>query len=81
LIAALSLLVAGFWLLRQGRPARYALVPAVFMLATTLAAFGWQMRETLAKADYLLTGVLGLLLALAGTALFDGLRALRLSRA
>lgn len=75
LIAALSLLIAGAWLMRQGRSALRVLLPAAFMLVTTFAAFAWQLRAALAQGDHLMTGVLGALLALVALALADALKA------
>jgi len=42
MIAALALFVATAWLVGRGRPSVYTLVPALFMLATSVSAFGWQ---------------------------------------
>lgn len=51
LVAGLALLVASCWLLRRGRPVKYTLIPALVMLATTVAAFGWQLKIALARRD------------------------------
>ncbi len=51
LIAALALIVISAWLLKRGKPVVYTLVPAVFMLVTTMAALGWQAYSYLLKAD------------------------------
>lgn len=42
LIAALGLMVVSAYLVGVKKPARYTLVPAIFMVCTTVAALGWQ---------------------------------------
>lgn len=48
LLAALALVVGSIWLLHKGRPVRYLLIPALFMLATSLT-----MLVRLLVKDYL----------------------------
>ncbi|MBK6899290.1 MAG: carbon starvation protein A, partial [bacterium] len=43
LVAALSLLVVSSWLVGLHKPRTATLVPALFMLATTIGALGWQI--------------------------------------
>ncbi len=50
LIAALALIVASAYLFRRGKPTVYTIVPAVFMLVTTMAALAWQAYSHLVKA-------------------------------
>jgi len=78
LIAALALLVITAYLLKRGKPTLYTLIPAVFMLVTTMAALGWQayghlVAAEVGKKDYVLgiaaLVLLGLALALAIMAL------------
>lgn len=76
LIGALSLLVAGLWLLRRGRPALAVLVPAALMLVTTFAAFAWQLYGAAREGDLVLAGLLAVLCALALSVVFDALGAL-----
>jgi len=80
LIAALALLVITAYLLKRGKPTCYTLVPAVFMLATTMAALAWQAYRYLflpAKRDYVLAAMAVVLLALAVTMAIQALRARR----
>jgi len=80
LIAALALLVITAYLLQRGKPTRYTLAPAVFMLATTMAALGWQAYGYLlvaAKRDYVLGSTAVVLLALAVVMAVQALRARR----
>jgi carbon starvation protein len=51
LVAALALLVVSSWLVARGRPRRATLLPALFMLATTVAALLWQTRGFLAAGS------------------------------
>ena len=44
LVAALSLIVVSSWLTARGRPRLATLLPAIFMLATTVCALLWQAR-------------------------------------
>jgi len=80
LIAALALLVITAYLLKRGKPTCYTLVPAIFMLVTTMAALGWQAYGYLcvaAKRDYVLGITAAVLLALAATMAIQALRARR----
>lgn len=45
LIAAVALFVVATWLMAVKRPTHYVLYPALFMVATTIAALGWQARQ------------------------------------
>jgi carbon starvation protein len=47
LLAALALLVVSCWLLQRGAWRRATLVPALFMLATTIGALLWQIYAAL----------------------------------
>jgi carbon starvation protein len=66
LLAALALLAVAAWLLIRGRKYFYALVPALFMVCTTIASLIILLRGYLAKGNYLLVGadVLMLLLSM-----------------
>jgi carbon starvation protein len=50
LVAALALIVVTAYLVKRGRPTRYTLIPAVFMLLTTCGALIWKAGVSL-KAD------------------------------
>jgi len=75
LVGALALLVVACWLVRRGRPAAAALIPAILMLITTLVALGLQLRTALETVDpmtgrvpvdgWILAGVCALLIGLA----------------
>jgi carbon starvation protein len=82
MLAALTLFVVGFWLLRARRPSVFAFVPMLFVLVMTSWAL---VRILLASARQAGTSVpalvnaiaSGALLALAACLLFTGLRRLR----
>jgi len=89
LIAALALLVGSCWLMRRGRNALYTLIPAVLMLATTLAAFAFQLYRALtrldpdsgaAAPDWFLAALVAVLIALAAVVFWEGLTALQKTR-
>jgi len=56
LIAALTLIVASSWLLARKKPAKFTVIPMIFMLVTTLGALGFKIVEyTKAKSNILLS--------------------------
>lgn len=65
LLAALGLLTVSAWLLLKGRRYAFALVPAVFMIVTTLASLVILLRGYIAQRNYILatTDVLMMVLA------------------
>ncbi|HPW18096.1 MAG TPA: carbon starvation CstA family protein [Candidatus Aminicenantes bacterium] len=65
LLAAMALLTASAWLLLRRRRNWYTLVPAVFMVVTTLVALGILLVNYIRDSRYLLIGADLLLLALA----------------
>lgn len=65
LVAALALVVITSWLLSQNRFIRYTLLPALIMLATTIAALGYQIIRYVKDKDFLLVTIASVLLALA----------------
>lgn len=65
LVAALALIVVSSWLVSRGKPRRITLLPALFMLATTVAALLWQAKGFLADGSGVLAGVSGGLALLA----------------
>jgi len=64
LVAALALLVLSCWLLARKKPTRYTLLPAIFMLVTTVAALVYQMVQYYQGGDYPLLTVSMVLLGL-----------------
>jgi carbon starvation protein len=42
LIAAVALFVIATWLMAMGKPTKFALYPAIFMIVTTIGALAWQ---------------------------------------
>jgi carbon starvation protein len=54
MLAALSLLAVTGWLLLRKRKTAFTLIPAVFMLATTLASLGILLKEYIQKKSYIL---------------------------
>ncbi len=79
LVGALALLVVSAWLLQNGRPRLPTLVPAILMLATTIAALAWQVWGALtqAKPDLFLAGLGIVLVVLALAVLREAVPALR----
>lgn len=61
LVAALALLVITCWLLGKGKSTRYSLIPALFMLGTSLSALILQAREYIKGGEYLLAGIAAIL--------------------
>lgn len=78
LIGALALLVITAYLLKRGKPVLYTLIPAIFMLVTTMAALVWQAYGYLVvpppdKREYVLGITALVLLALALVLAVQGL--------
>ena len=72
MLAALSLLAVSAWLLLRRRKAGFTIVPAVFMMATTLASLGILFVQYLKQKSWLLVGadVILFLLAIGVVAMF-----------
>lgn len=66
LVAALALFVLSCWLLSQGKPAKFTIFPAFFMLVTTLAALVFQAVKYFNSKDTVLFVVSIVLIVLAG---------------
>jgi carbon starvation protein len=47
LVAAFALFVVSAYLIGVRRPTRYTVIPAIFMLVTTMGALGWQAKQFL----------------------------------
>jgi carbon starvation protein len=79
LVAALTLLVLSCYLVARGRPKVYTIVPAIFMIVTTIAALTWQAGNFLLgdTPKYLLGIVSIILLILAVVVCFDAIRVFR----
>ena len=71
LIAALALFVVTIWLVGLKKPSRYTLIPAVFMLLTTVAALVVLALKYIPEGNYLLGGTSVLLLILAVLVVFE----------
>ncbi len=67
LVAALAFLVISSWLLMKNKPVRYALIPAAFMLVTSLAALIFQLTSYVKSREYTLIVIT---IVLIGAALF-----------
>ncbi|MFH1654998.1 MAG: carbon starvation protein A [Candidatus Omnitrophota bacterium] len=65
LVAALALLVVSCWLLARKKPTCYTLLPAIFMLITTIAAMLYQLSRYIQNSDYVLIGISIVLILLA----------------
>lgn len=65
MLAALSLLAISAWLMLRKKKARFTLIPAVFMMATTLASLAILFRQYWREKSYLLVGADILLFVLA----------------
>jgi carbon starvation protein len=68
LIAAFALMVITGYLMKRKKPTRYTVVPAVFMLVTTMAALIWQAYQNLlgAKEPNYVLGLTALILLALG---------------
>jgi carbon starvation protein len=67
LMAALALIVLSAWLFCKNKRIRYTIIPAIFMLITTVGALVYQMIRYWKEKDYIL---LGASFALIGLAVF-----------
>jgi len=79
LIAAIALIVISAYLLQRGKPTVYTVIPAIFMLVTTMAALAWQayvylLRPGEKKYPLGITAIV--LFALAAVLAYQGRKAL-----
>ena len=65
LLAALTLFVVSAWLITHGKKAVFTLVPAVFILVTTVASLWLLLKKYVAQDNFLLTGATVVLILLA----------------
>lgn len=77
LVAALVLFVVSAWLFTKGKPKKYTLWPAVFMLLTTIGALIWQVIHFYPQGKILLGTVGCILIILAGFMVFEVLKAMK----
>jgi len=73
LIAALTLIVITSWLLSTNRPIRYTFLPTIIMLATTIAALIFKIREYILNKYILLLVISIVLLILAFVVLYEAI--------
>jgi carbon starvation protein len=71
LVAALALIIVSAYLVGLKRPSKFTLVPACFMLFTTLAALLYQGFRFISGGKYLLGSVSAILILLALTIVYD----------
>ncbi len=71
LVAALALFVLSCWLMSKNKTTKFTLLPAFFMLITTVAALFFQMLGYFRQRDLLLLGVTILLMLLAGFMVYE----------
>jgi len=76
LVAAMALFVISSWLLAKKKTAKFTLVPAFFMLITTLSALVLQIRKYFKSGDSVLLFVTVILVILAGFMVYEVLVAL-----
>jgi len=77
LVAALALFVISCWLLAKKKPAKMVLIPAFFMLITTLASLVLQAIRYFNQKDTVLLVACGILIVLAGFMVYEVVTALR----
>lgn len=75
LLAALALITVSVWLLKRGKNALFTLVPAAFMIVTTVASLAYLLESKyLASGNMLLTAIAGTLMLLAAGIVLIALR-------
>ena len=79
LIAAVALMVCTTYLIAAGKPTKYTLYPAVFMIITTIAALAWQGYKflTAPEPNYLLGLTALILITLAIFVGTEGMKAMK----
>ncbi len=80
LLAALALLAVSVWLLKQGKHARFAMIPMFFMFAVTLTALGQLVWQNWRKGDWILTVSGMMLFGLAVILALEGYQSVRRER-
>lgn len=74
LIAALTLIVITSWFLSKSKLIRYTLIPAIFMLATTMGALVFKIKEYLKDGQNILLFIAAALFLSAIFVLYEALR-------
>ena len=79
LIAAVALFVIATWLMARGKPVKFALYPAIFMIVTTIGALAWQSYRfyTQPEANVFLGTAAVFLIILALFVGYEGMASLR----
>lgn len=79
LIAAVALFVIATWLMAMGKPTKFALYPAIFMIVTTIGALAWQSYRfyTQPEPNVLLGTAAAFLIILALFVGYEGMATLR----
>mgnify|MGYP005627940241 CR=1 FL=1 len=79
LIAAVALFVIAAWLMARGKPIKFALYPAIFMIVTTIGALAWQSYRfyTQPEANVFLGTAAVFLIILALFVGYEGMASLR----
>lgn len=74
LVAALALFVAAAWLLSRNKPVRYVIIPAFFMLVTTVAALVYLLLQFIGQGKVTLTIIALALLILSAFMVYEVIR-------
>ncbi|MBI1976343.1 MAG: carbon starvation protein A [Candidatus Omnitrophica bacterium] len=77
LLAALSLIAVSIWFYRAGRKTRYTLIPAFFIIVTTIASLGVLLQNYWKSKNWILITADALLLLLSIGVILAALRSLR----
>ncbi len=77
LLGALAFLAIAVWMVRQGKSARFAFYPMIFMFCVTLTALAQLVYQNAHKGDWVLAIAGALLLILAVFLAVEGLRSVR----
>ena len=80
LVAALALLVITIWLLLQKKPVFYTLIPAIFVLITTVGALCFNSVKFYQHKDYLLLAIAVALIILAFLVLIEAIEVFKKRR-
>jgi len=80
LLAALAFLTIAVWMVRQGKSAKFAFYPMIFMFAVTVTALWQLIFKNFGKGDYVLAIVGTLLLILAVFLAIEGYRSVKLGK-
>lgn len=73
MLAALTLLAATLWFVRHRKPAAFAFLPMIFMMAVSVYALVLLFAGSLENGDFVKTAALGFLISLAAGLIFHAL--------